>query len=180
MYINRHYCKKGYAYLSPFSDKKASVILVVSDCSEEDLNEYWNAFLYYENLKYPIIEESTQYHTSGFVYPKTYDNMIFSGIAGGSIDPFLGFGQYNSLSMGVFAARTIALGRDYHKQCEAITRKNLQLYQLRLGFDNLGNKGYDNLISFLGLPGIRTILYSASLNLLPLGSSIIRKNLEAD
>lgn len=178
MWLNRHYCRKGYAYLTPFSDKKASLVLVVQDCNEEELNEYWNAFLYYENLKYPIIEESTQHHISGFLYPKIYENLIFTGLAGGSIDPFLGFGQYNSLSMGVFAARTIALGRDYHRQCEAISKKNLQLYQLRMGFDNLDNKGYDRLITFLGLPGIRTVLYKTPFNFLPIGSGIIRKTLE--
>lgn len=178
MWINRHYCKKGYAYLTPFSEKKASLILVVSDCNEEDLNEFWNAFLYYENLKFPIIEETTQYHSAGFIYPKVYDNIIFSGLAGGSIDPFLGFGQYNSLSMGVFAARSIALGYDYHRQCEAISKKNLQLYQLRMGFNNLDNKGYDRLISFLGIPGVSSILYKTPLNFLPLGSGIIRKTLK--
>jgi flavin-dependent dehydrogenase len=178
MWLNRHYCKKGYAYLTPFSEKKASLILVVEDCNEEDLNEYWNAFLYYENLKYPIIEEITQYHSSGFVYPKTVDNLIFSGLAGGSIDPFLGFGQYNSLSMGVFAARTIAMGCDYHRQCEAITNKNKQLYQLRMGYNNLNNAGYDRLLFLLGLPGIRSALYKMPINLLPLGASLIQKRLE--
>lgn len=175
MWINQHYCKNGYAYLTPFSEKKASLILVVSDCNEEDLNEYWNAFLYYENIRFPIIEEVTQYHTSGFVYPKTVDNVIFTGLAGGSIDPFLGFGQFNSLSMGVFAARTIALGLDYHKQCRYITKKNLYLHRLRQGFDNLDNRGYDKLISSIGMPGVRTLLYKSSLNWIPLGSSIINK-----
>lgn len=178
MWINRHYCKKGYAYLTPFSEKKASIILVAQDCNEEDMNEFWNAFMYYENFKYPIIEESTQYHSSGFVYPKVYDNLIFSGLAGGSIDPFLGFGQYNSLSMGVFAARTIGIGCDYHKQCEAISRKNLQLYQFRMGFDKLDNKGYDRLLTFLGMPGVRGALYKTPVNFLPFGSAVIRKALK--
>lgn len=180
MWINRHYCKKGYAYLTPFSEKKASIILVVEDCNEEDINEYWNAFLYYENLRFPIIEEFTQHHTSGFVYPKVVDNIILSGLSGGAIDPFLGFGQYNSLSMGVFAARTIAWGIDYHKQCEPIMKKNLQLYQLRMGFDRLGNKGYDRLISFLGLPGVRSMLYRTPANFLPIGSKVIGKTQESE
>lgn len=178
MWLNRHYCNKGYAYLTPINDKKASLVLVVENCNEEDLNEFWNAFLYYENLKYPIIEESTQHHISGFAYPKVYENLIFTGLAGGSIDPFLGFGQYNSLTMGVFAARTIALGKDYHKLCEPISKKNLQLYQLRIGFNSLDNKGYDRLIAFLGLPGVRTALYKTPFNFLPLGSDIIKKLLE--
>lgn len=179
MYLNQHYCKKGYAYLTPLSEKKASLILVVEDCNEEDLNEYWNAFLYYENFKYPIIEESTQYHTSSFVYPKIHENLIFAGLAGGSIDPFLGFGQYNSLSMGVFAARTIVLGRDYHKQCEPMMKKNLQLYQLRQGFDRLNNKGYDRLISFLRIPGVRSALYKTPFNFLPHLAAAIGKTLES-
>jgi flavin-dependent dehydrogenase len=175
MWINQHYCRNGYAYLTPFSDKKASLILVVSDCDERDINEYWNAFLYYEDLKYPIIEEFTLYHTSGYVYPKIIDNVIFAGAAGGSIDPFLGFGQFNSLSMGVFAARTIVQGLDYHRQCRYITKKNLYLQQLRQGFNQLDNEGYDSLIASIGFPGVRTLLYKTSINWIPLGSSIIKQ-----
>lgn len=175
MWVNQHYCRNGYAYLTPFSEKKASLILVVSDCSEQDLNEFWKAFLYYENIKYPIIEEFTRYHVSGFVYPKIVDNIIFAGLAGGSIDPFLGFGQFNSLSMGVFAARTIAQGLDYYKQCRYITKKNLYLHQLRQGFNQLDNKGYDTLITTIGIPGVRSLLYKTTINWIPLGSSIIKQ-----
>ncbi|NLM10214.1 MAG: NAD(P)-binding protein [Clostridiaceae bacterium] len=175
MWINQHYCKNGYAYLTPFSEKKASLILVVSDCIEKDINEYWNAFLYYEDLRYPIIEEFTQYHVSGFVYPKIVENIIFAGLAGGSIDPFLGFGQFNSLSMGVFAARTIAQGLDYHRQCKYITQKNLYLQEFRQGFNKLDNKGYDSLIASIGIPGVMTLLYRTSINWIPLGSSVIKK-----
>jgi len=175
MWINQHYCRNGYAYLTPFSEKKASVILVVPDCSEQDIEEYWKTFLYYENFRFPIIEEFSQHHTSGFVYPKIYENIIFAGLAGGSIDPFLGFGQFNSLSMGVFAARTIALGLDYHRQCRNITKKNLYLQQLRQGFNMLDNKGYDSLLAIMGIPGVRTMLYKTGINWIPLGSSIIKK-----
>jgi len=175
MWINQHYCRNGYAYLTPFSEKKASLILVVSDCDEQDINEYWKAFLYYENIRYPIVEEFTQHHVSGFVYPKIVENIIFTGLAGGSIDPFLGFGQFNSISMGVFAARTIALGLDYHKQCKYISKKNLHLQQLRQGFNLLDNKGYDSLVASIGIPGVKTLLYKTTINWLPLGSSIIKK-----
>ena len=167
--------QNGYAYLTPFSEKKASLILVVSDCIEKDINEYWNAFLYYEDLRYPIIEEFTKYHVSGFVYPKIVENIIFAGLAGGSIDPFLGFGQFNSLSMGVFAARTIAQGLDYHRQCKYITQKNLYLQEFRQGFNKLDNKGYDSLIASIGIPGVMTLLYRTSINWIPLGSSVIKK-----
>ncbi|ANX02036.1 FAD-dependent oxidoreductase [Thermoclostridium stercorarium subsp. leptospartum DSM 9219] len=175
MWINQHYCRNGYAYLTPFSEKKASVILVVSDCSEQDINEFWHTFLYYENIKYPIIEEFTQHHVSGHVYPKIIDNIIFAGLSGGSIDPFLGFGQFNSLSMGVFAARYIVLGLDYHKQCQYITKKNIYLQQLREGFNKLDNKGYDSLLAAMGIPGVRALLYKTTINWIPLGSSIIKK-----
>jgi len=37
MWINKDYCKNGYAYLSPFNSKKASVILVVTDVNEKKL-----------------------------------------------------------------------------------------------------------------------------------------------
>lgn len=174
MWINKHYCNHGYAYLAPLSEKKAVIILVTLDCAEEDIGEYWNSFLYYENIRYPIIEEFSLHHITGYVYPKVIDNMIFAGLAGGSLEPFLGFGQYNSLSMGVFAARSIAYGLDYQKLCRDIDKKCLQTYQLRRGFNLLNNKGYDRLLTFMSFPGVRTVLYKTPLNILPVCSGIIR------
>ena len=60
VWINKDYCKNGYAYLTPFSDHKASLILIVTDVNEKEIDSYWELFLNTENLKYTIIEEYKQ------------------------------------------------------------------------------------------------------------------------
>lgn len=160
MWINKDYCKNGYAYLSPFNSKKASVILVVTDVNEKEIDHYWKAFLDYENINYTIVEEFKQAHDTGFAYPHKVDNIYFVGNAGGAIDPFLGFGQLNSIEMGVMAARSIANGDDYERLLKRVTKHNQQLYQMRKAFNTADNDTYDSLLASIGFPGIRHLLYN--------------------
>lgn len=174
VWINKNYCKRGYAYLTPFNDKKASIILIVSDVNEKEIDHYWELFLTTENIKYTITEEFKQEHRSGFVYPLTVGNIIFAGNSGGAIDPFLGFGQYNSIAMGVMAARAIIFQKDYEKLVCKIREKTLQMLQFRKIFDMLGNTGYDMLISSIGMPGIKHIAYYTPLNVIKYGAALFK------
>ncbi|GAE87066.1 NAD(P)/FAD-dependent oxidoreductase [Acetivibrio straminisolvens] len=164
MWINKDYCKNGYAYLTPFSNKKASVILVVTDVNEKEIDHYWKDFLNYENINYTIIEEFKQAHDTGFAYPHKVDNIYFAGNSGGAIDPFLGFGQLNSIEMGVMAARSIAKGLDYERLLKRVTKHNYQLYQMRKAFNKASNNTYDFLFATIGFPGIRHLLYNTRLD----------------
>ncbi|HHV29228.1 NAD(P)/FAD-dependent oxidoreductase [Acetivibrio mesophilus] len=161
MWINRDYCKSGYAYLTPFNNKKASIVLVVSDVNEKEVDHYWKVFLDYENLNYTIIEEFKQAHDTGFAYPHKVDNIYFVGNSGGAIDPFLGFGQLNSIEMGVMAARSIAEGDDYERLLKRVTKHNYQLYQMRKAFNTASNETYDFILAAIGFPGIRHLLYNS-------------------
>jgi len=174
VWINKEYCKRGYAYLSPFSEKKASIILIVSDINEKEVDHYWELFLTTERIECKIVEEFKLAHQSGLVYPLKVGNILFAGNAGGSIDPFLGFGIFNSISMGVKAAQSIVYNQDYEILVSSIKNKNLDMLQFRKLYDILSNTGYDLLISSIGLPGIKHIAYYTPLNVVKLGASIIR------
>jgi len=78
MWINKDYCKNGYAYLSPFNSKKASVILVVTDVNEKEIDHYWKAFLDYENINYTIVEEFKQAHDTGLPILTKWTTYILS------------------------------------------------------------------------------------------------------
>jgi len=166
MWINKDYCKNGYAYLTPFNDKKASLVLVVSDVNEKEADHYWKVFLDYENINYTILDEFKQAHDTGFTYPHKVDNIYFAGNAGGAIDPFLGFGQLNSIEMGVMAARSIANGEDYEKLLKRVTKHNYQLYQMRKAFNSASNDAYDFILASIGFPGIRQILYNTRFDII--------------
>jgi digeranylgeranylglycerophospholipid reductase len=173
VWINKSYCKNGYAYLAPFSDHKAALVLIVTDVNEKELDLYWELFLSTENLKYTIIDELKINHIAGIVYPQRVENIFFTGNAVGAIDPFLGFGVINSIITGVMAARSIADNKDYQSLIKWATRKNRQLYEFRKIYEKLSNKDYDLMISALKLPGAKLIYY-APLEVVKYGASALR------
>lgn len=178
VWLDQDYCKNGYAYLTPFNKKKASLILVTTDVNEKEIEFYWDLFLNKENIKNPMIEEFKLNHRSGLAYPHKIGNKLLAGNAAGVIDPFLGFGVLGSILSGVMAARSIVLGKDYEQLLENLIKDNLQLYEFRKAFNLVNNNFYDLLVPSLGIPGIKQIIYDTPLNVVNiLGTSLhfIRK-----
>ncbi|PRX33582.1 flavin-dependent dehydrogenase [Orenia metallireducens] len=174
VWLDKEYCKNGYAYLTPFNDKKASLTLITTDVNEKEIDHYWEIFLDRANINYKIIEEYKLKHNLGIAYPKVYKNMIFAGASAGGLDPFLGFGLINAIDMGVAAARTIIKGWSYEKQIKDIIKRNFELKKFREAYNKLDNKDLDNLISVIGLPGIRHLTYYSPLNITQIGSLAIK------
>lgn len=173
-WINKEYCKNGYAYLTPFDSKTASIVLVVTYVNEKEIDYFWERFLYTENISYSIIEEFKYEHVGGFGYPNKIGNILLAGNACGIIDPFLGFGAINSISTGVYCARTIAKGKDLEKQRKNLMKKNLQLHEFRKAFDNMSNNQLDILIMTLDFPGIKQIIYNTNIDVVKYASKIVK------
>lgn len=167
MWLNKDYCKNGYAYMTVYNKNKASLVLVVTDVNEREVDNYWDLFISSEGLRQTIVEEFKIKHDAGFVYPLILDNMIFAGTSAGGIDPFLGFGHLNAVTMGVAAARTIATGKDYYKQIRKIIKANIHMRNFRKSFDVLTNKDYDNILSFIKAPIIKQVFYNSPINMVP-------------
>ncbi len=174
MWINRDYCNKGYAYLTPFCRDRAALVLVVTDVDQREVEHYWNLFLSAENIKYRVIEGFKLEHRAGLVYPMTPGKFIFAGNAGGGIDSYLGFGIFNAMTMGVAAGRTIAKGLDYEKQIRTVLRRTLQLRQFRKVFNKLDNRDYNLIVALIGMPVIKQIMYKTNLNVISIGSLMSR------
>lgn len=173
-WLNTEYCKNGYAYLTPFSEKKASLNLITTDVNEKEVDHYWQVFLARANIKYKILEEYKLKHNLGVAYPRIYKNIILAGNSAGGADPFLGFGMLNAIIMGVSAARTIAKGWDYEEQIKSVIQRNFELKKFREAFNKLDNKDYDNIISIIGMPVIKQLLYYSPLNITKVGSMAVR------
>jgi flavin-dependent dehydrogenase len=164
VWINKDYCKNGYVYLTPFNERRASLVAITTEVNEKEMDWYWEAFLYAENIKYTIVEEFILQHKTGFVYPHKVDNIYFVGNAAGSIDPFLGFGIMNSMTTGVMAGKSIACGKNYEKLIQNRVQQNLYMHEFRKSFNKISNKGYDKLITTIGIPGIKNLLYDTDFN----------------
>jgi digeranylgeranylglycerophospholipid reductase len=174
VWMNKAYCKNGYAYLTPFSSKKASLSLAVTNVSDSEIDKYWEVFLYSENLNYVIEEEYKINHVSGYVYPHRIGNIFLTGNAAGMLDPFLGFGVIGSVVSGVMAARSIVNNLDYEKLLHKIVKHNLRLLEFRKAINSISNAGYDFIISSISVPGLKHLLYYTPLNVIKLGSGILK------
>lgn len=173
VWLNKDYCKNGYVYLTPFDSTRASLVLVATDVTEKEIDHFWELFLYSEKITYTIVEEFKISHKSGYVYPHKVNNIYFAGNAGGSIDPFLGFGVANSLISGVMSARSIVNNTDYEKLLSKVVQRNCELLNLRKGFNGLDNASYDKLVTLIGMPVIKQLTYYTPINIIKHGSQII-------
>lgn len=166
IWMNRRYCKNGYVYQCPYDDKRAAITAFVPYSSQNDSVYYWNRFLELEKISYHIIEEFSVQHSCGWVYPHKVDNIYLIGSAGGAIDSLLGFGQLNSIAMGVFAAQSLVEGLDYEKLLEMMMKKLKSFYEIRKAYNKARNKDFDTLIKLMAFPGIKHLTYNTHLNVL--------------
>ncbi len=166
VWINKDYCRDGYAYFLPYSNKMATLALVVNNVEKKDMDYFWNAFLAGENLNYTFSDDFIIEHKSGQVYPRIYENIYLVGNAGGGLDPLLGFGLMSALITGAMAARSIACNLDYEKLIDIIARRNTWTLDIRKRFNRLDNKAYDKMLSILKLPAVKQLAYKTEMNIL--------------
>jgi digeranylgeranylglycerophospholipid reductase len=174
MWLNRKYCKNGYAYLAPCNEQKAALLLFVPFTTPEQIDYYWRRFLETEKIKFPIIEEFKIQHFCGSINPHKVNNIYFAGASAGGLDPFLGFGQLSCFSMGVFAARSIVEGLDYEVLIKDIVKKEKNLLEIRKSFDKLTNKGYDKLFGIIDNPIIKFLAYKTKINIVKLAGNTFK------
>ncbi|HCC08248.1 MAG TPA: dehydrogenase [Clostridiales bacterium] len=173
-WINKDYCKSGYVYLTPFNNKKAFIGLIASDVNESEVEHYWDLFKSTENINYPIVEEFKLNHISGFVYPHTVSNTLLAGNAGGALDPFLGFGQFTSIAMGVMAGKSIITGDDYDKLLKYYIFKQRKMHQFRIALNKGTNKDYDKAIALVKIPPLKHLVYNTKIDFVKHGANIIK------
>jgi flavin-dependent dehydrogenase len=169
VWINKDYCKSGYAYLVPFNNKEASLILAVDGIELNEIDRYWEMFINTEKINYKVIEPFKRMHYSGFVYPHRIDNIYFIGNAAGVLDPLLGFGVFPTVVTASEAAKSIAFKTDYESGIKSIVELNKKFLEFRKAFSLLDNRLYNLLIRSLGLPGVNTLVYKTKINVLTIG-----------
>lgn len=165
-WFNTRYANSGYAYLTPLSTQRASLILNVAYGSQADLPKYWQAFLNAENL---IIEETMHWDITmeqGLVFPHRVGNTFFVGNSGGFVDSWLSAGIFPCIVSGVEAARAMATGRNYEKSVKFLHNVMERQARLRHLWDGLNNRSIDWALKMMGSPAVKHPLYHTNLNVL--------------
>ncbi|MGB9678832.1 MAG: NAD(P)-binding protein [Thermoanaerobacteraceae bacterium] len=160
IWFNTDYARSGYAYLLPMSEKKASLILVMTYTKEENVEYMWNSFLINEKLDYEIVETYEGSINAGIAKDHKVGNVFLVGNAAGFLDPLLGVGIINAMKSGIYAAKSIALGTDFEKMVYSINNRIKKMSDYRKLINGFENKGYDKLIRFLSMPLIRNFVYN--------------------
>ena len=163
MWVNTQYAKGGYAYLTPFSARRASLVLNVPDAQPAAADYYWATFWRVENLRYQVMEDFVLEHYFGYVYPHRVGNVLLAGIAGGFMETFLGFGLLGAVRSGVLAARAVATGRDYEELVKPLCREMHQTLVFREWLNRATNRDVDLLVRVITSPGLRQLIYNTNL-----------------
>lgn len=172
MWINKDCLKNGYAYMTPYNKNKACIAAFIPDTNERCIDFYWEQFIKTMEFKYEVLEMFKVKHASGFVYTHKTGNVFFAGNSGGAVDPFLGFGQINSLIMGGRVAEAISNGTDINILLQKMQKKAKRMYEFKLAYNNWTNDFYDLLLLGLKLPFAKTFIYDNTLNVVHIAASI--------
>ncbi|ACV63704.1 Dehydrogenase (flavoprotein)-like protein [Desulfofarcimen acetoxidans DSM 771] len=173
MWLNTRYAKSAYAYLAPLEKNRAFLALVVPYSTPEQAREYWKLFWEIEKHPWEIVYEVMVQHIAGFVYPHQVGNILLVGVAGGFLDPFLGFGVLASLQSGALAGRAVATGKKYEdllRQLKEDMKHSLAFRQLLKGVDN---SDLNRLVSLIGKPGIKQFIYNTNIDFARWGTELI-------
>ncbi|WP_003544912.1 NAD(P)/FAD-dependent oxidoreductase [Desulfotomaculum nigrificans] len=174
MWVNNDYALGAYAYLTPFSPTRASLVLIHANAKKEEMERHWETFLKKEKLdKLHINENFLLSHVAGTVYPHQVDNIILVGAAGGFMESFLGFGTVSCLRSGVLAARAIAKHQPYGKIVKHLDQEMRRSVRLREIINTMRNDDYDRLITFGTLPVVKQLIYRTNFPILKYAGDIL-------
>ncbi|PAB59845.1 NAD(P)/FAD-dependent oxidoreductase [Anaeromicrobium sediminis] len=173
MWLDNQLTKGVYIYLAPYSKKKAVIAHVVQNIGHEDLNGYWYRFLESHGIlkEYDMIEYWERPHHAGTVTTNRVGKIYFAGAAGGGVEPFLGFGQFNAVISGVMVARSIAQGTDVNLLLKDLHKKSQQLITFRPLLNTATNDDYDRLLGIMKTPGLRSMVYRTDIDMIKLLSN---------
>ncbi|MDA8336202.1 MAG: hypothetical protein M0Z41_14670 [Peptococcaceae bacterium] len=164
VWFNKAYANNGFAYLGAFDTHRASLVLIVSDVREAEVEARWRLFLATEKIPWRETGSFLIEHNSGIAYPRQFENLIFTGNAAGLLDYLLGFGVYFAIISGVLAARSIYEGSSYEEKIRFLVRMVYQSYLARLTLNQMDNAGYDRLLGVLNSTPVNRAVYHSRLN----------------
>lgn len=176
MWLDNDLTNGVYIYLAPYSKNKAVIAHVVQNIRHDQLNEYWHRFLESRDIlkKYDMLESWELPHHAGFVTTNRVGKIYFVGTAGGGVEPFLGFGQFNAIYSGVMAARSMIKGMNINLLLRDIKRKDKELITLRALLNSADNQDFDLLMTVMKAPGLRSLIYKTNIDIIKLISGALR------
>ncbi|MDS1029241.1 NAD(P)/FAD-dependent oxidoreductase [Bacillota bacterium LX-D] len=156
-WLNNNFAPQGYAYLIPFSGKEANIVFAFPDYPHNaalNIEDLWEKFYTRvcqdlgQNLRVTDTFEVKKYIIGRCLKPRI-NNILFTGNCFGTINPAFGFGQFNSILTGIYAAKHLCNLGDYEELTKGIKKNYLNSLVLRRIMEQLNNPQLDLLVRFL-------------------------------
>ncbi|NQU99117.1 MAG: hypothetical protein HQ538_00100, partial [Parcubacteria group bacterium] len=157
IFLNNDHSPHAYAYVLPFSNNEASVVIVSSQMEDKNsLKKRFNLFkksntIVRNMLKNAELENEIS-GVASFCLPNTAikDNKLYVGEAAGFLDAGSGFGVHYAIWSGYLATRAIIEGRNYDELWKEMFGIELKKqFSKRLHLEKLNNSDYEDIINNL-------------------------------
>lgn len=167
IYFNTEYAGSGYGRVTPYSDSEAIIGLYIIDRGDFSTQQLDKLELVYRYIPPPYSTGSVTAFKSG--------NILLAGRAAGLTDRLLGFGLIEALISGVLAARAIICEEDYDKMMKPLRYHTENMSTFRNYIEGFSNDDFGKMITVLGTPGIKQLVYNTQINLIDLFGKILSK-----
>lgn len=165
LYFNTEYAGTGYARLTPYNSTQAIVKIYNFNCDESNIDSLFTDFLEKEKLTHLqfFYKITPPMFSIGKVEKFQVDNILLIGRAAGFTERLVGVGASFAIASGVYAARAIIKGKDYDSLVKPLQQHVENISAFRDAMTNIDNDGFDKVISLLGTPGIKQVIYNTGI-----------------
>ncbi len=176
LYFDTEYAGHGYARILPLRPTQAMIGLANISTDETDLDSLFTKFIEKEDLAHLefVFKLSEPIYSTGRVSKFRVGNVLLVGRAAGLTDRFMGFGGINAILSGILAARAIIKDMDYDKMIKPLKDHTENVSAFRQPLEKFENNDFDRLISLIGTPGIKQLLYNSGINFVDFGGSVLK------
>jgi len=150
LWLNNEFAPKGYAYMLPINEKRANIAIGIPKQEDKSLDDLWR--IYTSKLTFPFkMVDTIDIHNYKIGQPERNQvgNTLFIGNAGGFLQPFLGFGQFNAIRSGILAAEAIIKNEDFNQLVKPFRSHYKRSLALRKTMETMTGEHYDMLVSAL-------------------------------
>ncbi|MFT9495767.1 NAD(P)/FAD-dependent oxidoreductase [Anaerosolibacter sp.] len=156
-WLNNDFAPKGYAYLIPFSDREANIVIAYPDYPDnigKNIDILWEKF--YQEVCTKLNQElrvTDRFEISRYIIGSCQQarigNTLFTGNCFGSIMPFLGFGQWMAILTGIYAAHDLCGWEQYEELVKPLRKGYNNSLMLRRGMEKADNPKLDFIVKAL-------------------------------
>lgn len=140
--------KAAYVYITPMEKKRAFLTLLMPHASVYEVKARWQNFWELNQHPFDLVSEVIM-DSAEIYHPHQVGNVLFTGLSGGFLEPFLGLGLILAVKTGYLAGQAISTGQKFETLTCRIREETNRLLILSDLFSKMDNANFNRLLRFL-------------------------------